>query len=432
MKKTWIFIYVLIISACSSGSDTQIPSIIGTWSYVVPNTKCYESLTFNTDNTIKISARDEIINGSYSYSSEANTSNRYFLTFTTISDNQLPDCDGNVDSDANFIYEVYIQFKTQTEIELYAQPIGGSVLLTLSSLPTEPLYNPWSSKSSMPTGRHAPSVASNGSSVYVVGGSNNGYLATFEVYNALEDTWTTKPPMQQARRGHSSHILGNELFVIGGEKPEKEISSVEAYDTSINTWSNKASLSIPRSFHASCMHNGKIYVFGGFTSNGLNNNVTHEVSVSSVEVYDPANNTWTLMSPMDKDNWGMSCVTVNDRIYVIGGANNSARYEVYNPTLDIWESGGELITARQYGFAAAEINEIIYILGGYTDAGDSLSSVEALNTSDSTWQTKTSMLSAKHDIGHATINESIFIIGGRDSNNNPLDTLDKYESFMDQ
>ena len=133
MKKILIVICVFIISACSSDSNnTQSSLISGTWSYIVPATQCSESYTFNSDNTVRITALDEIIDGTYTFSSQTNSSNRHALSITTISDNQLPDCEGSNDDDSNLVLDIFVEFKTQTEMDWYVQSAGGDVLITLN------------------------------------------------------------------------------------------------------------------------------------------------------------------------------------------------------------------------------------------------------------------------------------------------------------
>ena len=65
--------------------------------------------------------------------------------------------------------------------------------------------------------------------------------------------------------------------------------------------------------------NGKIYATIG-------------PAVSTVEVYDPASNTWSAAAPMPTARSSLTAATVKGKIYAIGGANGS----VYLNTVEIF------------------------------------------------------------------------------------------------
>jgi N-acetylneuraminic acid mutarotase len=61
---------------------------------------------------------------------------------------------------------------------------------------------------------------------------------------------------------------------------------------------------------ASAAFNETIYVFGGEEpSDTFNNN----------EKYDPETNTWTSAQPMPTARHGLAAVSIDDKIYIIGG-----------------------------------------------------------------------------------------------------------------
>ena len=79
---------------------------------------------------------------------------------------------------------------------------------------------------------------------------------------------------------------------------------------------------------AAAVVNNKIYVFGGRNSNGF---------LSTVEVYDPLTDTWSIKTSMPTQREGLVSAVVINKIYVIGGCNNSGAIsvvEMYDPTLD--------------------------------------------------------------------------------------------------
>src|SRR5207247_2685806 len=72
--------------------------------------------------------------------------------------------------------------------------------------------------------------------------------------------------------------------------------------------------------------NGKIYASGGEAA-GPPLKVKGKIyatigpAVSTVEVYDPATNTWSAAAPMPTARSSLTAATVKGKIYAIGGAN---------------------------------------------------------------------------------------------------------------
>src|SRR5205807_652310 len=77
-------------------------------------------------------------------------------------------------------------------------------------------------------------------------------------------------------------------------------SSVAAYNPVTDTWTTKASMPKSRVRAGAALGpDGRIYVFGGNLSNGHNGNDVFEgLSPVSVDVYDPATNSWSSGPPM--------------------------------------------------------------------------------------------------------------------------------------
>ena len=78
------------------------------------------------------------------------------------------------------------------------------------------------------------------------------------------------------------------------------------------SWTVKADMPTARIYLSTSVVNRKIYAIGGASR--------REVSISTVEEYDPVTDTWTAKSPMPTRRWGLSTSTVKGKIYAIGGA----------------------------------------------------------------------------------------------------------------
>ena len=105
--------------------------------------------------------------------------------------------------------------------------------------------------------------------------------------------------------------------------------------------------------------NGKIYAIGG-TPNGIE-------SLRTVEVYDPATNTWGQRAEMPTPRWGLSASAIHGKIYAVGGTQNGRdglqSVEIYDPKTDTWTKAPDMPTARA-NLATSAVNGKVYAIGG--------------------------------------------------------------------
>ena len=73
-------------------------------------------------------------------------------------------------------------------------------------------------------------------------------------------------------------------------------------------------------------YNGKIYLIGGYDS---------YIYLDSVEIYDPATNTWSMGPKLPYPIYGMTSHVIDDKIYVVGGYDGFDfldASEIYTPS----------------------------------------------------------------------------------------------------
>ena len=99
--------------------------------------------------------------------------------------------------------------------------------------------------------------------------------------------------MPTKRRWAGVAALDNKIYVTGGYGNNQNMSSVDCYDPDTNTWSQMANMNIARYGHSLVSLHGRLYAIGGhYIVDGVGGG---GYRVDSVEVYDPDNNTWTLL-----------------------------------------------------------------------------------------------------------------------------------------
>ena len=96
--------------------------------------------------------------------------------------------------------------------------------------------------------------------------------------------WELKAPMPTARGWLTTSVVNDTIYAIGGALDiGSNLNVLEAFNPLTNTWTTKTPMPTPRGCAAACAVDGIIYVFGGgwYTVD------------STVEAYDPSNDTWT-------------------------------------------------------------------------------------------------------------------------------------------
>eukprot|EP00102_Acyrthosiphon_pisum_P014442 XP_008184496.1 PREDICTED: kelch-like protein 3 [Acyrthosiphon pisum] len=137
----------------------------------------------------------------------------------------------------------------------------------------------------MTTERYNLSVGILNNRLYAVGSGNRVALKTVEYYDPKLDTWKPIANMSVCREGVSVGVLDGLLYAIGGYNGEY-LKSVEVYRPSDGVWSSIAdNIELCRFCPGVVSIDGLLYVIGGETEKSI---------VSTIEIYDPITNTWTM------------------------------------------------------------------------------------------------------------------------------------------
>lgn len=158
-----------------------------------------------------------------------------------------------------------------------------------------------------------------------VGNAQRGNVlsrATF-VYDPLTAAFTAGPqlPIPAARGAIASDGTNTVYYTAGtttggghaGAGGANCLFSLDASDPNA-TWTGLPCMAQPRSDHCAAWLDGKLYVAGGYTPDiGL---------IDSVEVYDPALETWADAGVALPGGRGdVQCTVLGDKLYLVGGIN---------------------------------------------------------------------------------------------------------------
>jgi N-acetylneuraminic acid mutarotase len=184
--------------------------------------------------------------------------------------------------------------------------------------------------------------------------------------------------------------VNGKIYAIGGySTPEPTmLSSVEEYDPINNTWTNKTAMPETKACHSAVAVNNMIYVLGGFT-------VLNQIPSLSVFTYDPAIDKWSRLKDIPEGYAIAATAAIADdnKIYCFGGMNptnfnmhkNVLVYDIQN---ERWSTKAELTSVRNGGIAAM-IGRKVYFIGGSPLSQEGVSDVEEYDIDANTIEKKT-------------------------------------------
>lgn len=268
--------------------------------------------------------------------------------------------------------------------------------------------------------------------LYVIGGfkrdsgqrwSDGRTLNTVHRYNTYEERWQTITTLRDPRSGHSVAMLGELLFILGGENQGLLFDNVEVYSIVSDLWGSLPSLLTPRCQMGACDLHGYIYVLGGCAASAVSD---------AVERYDPVTRTWTQMDRMTIGRYAMGVVAHGDLIYVVGGRcyvdGDVDRVECFDPNRGRWQRLANLSKSRSY-VGVAVLDGFLYVVGGCCDSKE-LNTVERYNFEKNYWERVSSLHTARAGCCVASISGKIYVVGGHTSAElSPSVTLTSMECY---
>ena len=150
-----------------------------------------------------------------------------------------------------------------------------------------------------------------------------------------------------------------------------------------------------------------IYAVGGETSPG-------RTTVDSIELFDPAKNTWQKLAPMTTCRRGVGVAILNGYLYAVGGSDGIQPLKLaerYDPTCDLWTRISDM-NERRSSVAAATLGEYFYAIGGYRGVTSCLQSVEQYDPSTDTWTYVSSMVVPRSMACACSMGGRMYVVGG--------------------
>jgi hypothetical protein len=187
--------------------------------------------------------------------------------------------------------------------------------------------------------------------------------------------------------------------------------------TSWQTCTGAGALRMARQYFTSVrLNDGRLLVAGGWTGTD---------TLSSVEIFDPATESWTLAAPMHQARMSAAGAVLSDGRVVVGGGEAAGDYlssiEIYDPATNAWTlATGELARKRSLAAAVALNNGAVWFMGGRGEVdlanlpdGDCISAIESFNPATGAVSAAGSLSVARCGAKAAVLADGrILVIGG--------------------
>lgn len=241
------------------------------------------------------------------------------------------------------------------------------------------------------------------------------------------DSWGHKSSAPTPRMSHAVAAASKKLYVLGGtvsNSPTVVYTALnEEYDPATDTWKTRAPMPTVRTGLAAVTIDNKIYAIGGYAQD--------TTLLGTNERYDPAADTWTTLAPMPTPRYNHTAVVLDNKIYVLGGLNGGylTLNERYDPVTDSWSTMAPMPTARYY-LASAASNGMIYAMGGWGAGCFRIN--EAYDPLNNEWATKAEMLSGGICTPTAaTLPNNRIVVSGKDNSAEPASPTQEYNPLTD-
>ncbi|XP_060609052.2 kelch-like protein 32 isoform X2 [Anolis sagrei] len=264
--------------------------------------------------------------------------------------------------------------------------------------------------------------------LYIIGGKKREICRVKELryFNPVDQenahiagiaNWSELAPMPVGRSHHCVAVMGDFLFVAGGEVEHATgrtcaVRTACRYDPRNNSWAEIASMKNCREHFVLGAVGEYLYAVGG-------RNELRQV-LPTVERYCPKKNKWTFVQSFDRS---LSChagYVVDGLLWISGGVTNTAQYQnrlmVYDPTQNKWLSRSPMLQRRVYHSMAA-VQRKLYVLGGndldYNNDRILVRHIDSYNIDADQWtRCSFSMLTGQNESGVAVHNGRIYLVGG--------------------
>jgi len=244
----------------------------------------------------------------------------------------------------------------------------------------------WSAQNALPVALRDPAVVIGTNTIYVMGGRDGSQVYNTIYYAAINTdgtlgTWQTSAVTLPANLwGHTATYVMGYIYVIGGSNSMTESTALNTVHytrvNALNTLSafTSGTMLVARNRHSAVTYNNKLYVLGGYDNSGNKSNQVY----SATPALNGSIPGWALNSTMPQPVSNHSSVVTNGVITVMAGAVGATLSNtVYYANADAvgalsWLTSGNVMYDFTKDGAAFTGNGQIYYTGGFNLSGTSI------------------------------------------------------------
>ncbi|WP_437931502.1 kelch repeat-containing protein [Sorangium sp. So ce291] len=268
--------------------------------------------------------------------------------------------------------------------------------------------------------------------VLVVGGIGNenggSDLASAELYDPCEDTWSPAGALAQARDGHSAVPLSDgRVLVVGGVFEGWSVETAEIYDPSSSSWSPAEPP--PGRGQAIGLDQGLVLLVGS------------DIDDNTTGLYDPAHDTWLPTGVNEHLRWGYAMTLLLGGKVLISGGFSVEPFtpavldaEVFDPATEAWSPAGTMGRMRN-GHAPVRLpSGRVLVSGGYPEAPSPTppASTELYDPDANAWSAGEDLLVARWAHSATLLADGHALIAGGSSSSSVGSALTSAELYDEQ
>ena len=250
-------------------------------------------------------------------------------------------------------------------------------------------------------------------------------------FSIASQQWTKLQNLPSKRYYHSSAIIGNSVFLVGGYKN----STIEEYETvkkkltktSKMKWSLVSSTVFCNEFGITVYEVDSLLIAGGNDYAASVNNATNECFV-----FETKTNSKRYVGSLNTKRLGNVLVNLKSEIFCIGGYNSTDRYlntiEMFNATTGNWITTDFKLNIGRCRHQAVVHKQFIYVLGGNIGYEEYTNTIERIDVSSGKVVILNVRLKqARSAFAACKANNNFFVFGGEVKDGNSLTSTSSTE-----
>jgi len=259
--------------------------------------------------------------------------------------------------------------------------------------------------------------------------ANGVVLATAEIYDPATNEWIeTAGPMSVARRSHTATLLPNgKVLIVGGGNgvsttTSQPIQSAELFDPATGMFTVVGNMLNSRSAHSAILlDDGTVLISGGSNGTGT------LFPTNTAEIYNPADNTFTAVGPMNfshlaqlpgklRDGRVVQGSSYYNETHTSAGGRITDESEIYDPVARTFTPVAPMFKQRIDIGAQGLLDGTLLIAGGVTTS-PSFPSIfqptsEVFDPATSSWKLSGIMSSGRDEFSGLLLDDGRVMISG--------------------